>query len=502
MKCSNNLNVANNCNNSEDATVQISRVAYNLTAFEKAFDVIQPEHNSFCEKFVKRVKPSCDVQHWKRRICTILPIVDWLPKYNVKENLLSDIITGITVAVFQVPQKSSEKEIFSFTSYVGACAILSGVMTGNLVTQVMQENGVSLHQLEAMNTNTQSAHSTITSATDFTNSENNLPNIQSFEIASAAAFWIGIYMLLFGVLRLGFISIYLSEQLISGFATAASLYVFTSQLRYLFGVHLPYNSGMIAIIRSYVDLAREYRSINPVTTLISVICCSILLFFKVYVNEQLRKRGFKIPFPVELLVVISGTIVSNLLDLNGNYNVQIVGEIKRGLPLPEIPRLEILQQTWLRSISLATVGYTLNLTVGKLYGSKHGYECVLASVIAVALKNLLSNAKEFKRYWKISKPDGAIWMVSFAGVVILDIDFGLYFAVAFSLLVLIFKSSRPKSYILGAANNSDVYVPLRKYVFASEIPGIKIYQFCGPLHFANKDFFKNDILKKTQLKER
>ncbi|RWS20014.1 prestin-like protein [Leptotrombidium deliense] len=126
--------------------------------------------------------------------------------------------------------------------------------------------------------------------------------------------------------------------------------------------------------------------------------------------------------------------------------------------------------------------------------------CVLASVIAVALKNLLLNAKEFKRYWKISKPDGAIWMVAFAGVIVMDIDLGLYFAVAFSLLILILKSSRPKSYVLGSANNSDLYVPLKKYTFANEISGIKIYQFCGPLHFANKDFFKNDLLKKTQLK--
>ncbi|RWS23245.1 solute carrier family 26 member 6-like protein [Leptotrombidium deliense] len=414
MQCRNNLNLDMSNKYNEDATVEISRIAYNLTAFEKAFDVIQPQKDGFCDKFVERVKQSCDVQRWKNGIRNILPIIDWLPQYNVKQNLLSDIITGITVAVFQVPQSmgycliahlppvhglytaffpSMFFSLFATSRHtaVGACAILSGVMTGNLVSQVMQTNGVSLHQLEAMNINSKQSYSTVAS----TNTETIGANLQPFEVATAAAFWIGVYMLLFGVLRLGFISIYLSEQLISGFTVAATFYGFTSQLRYLFGVHLPYNSGMFSIIRSYLDLIREYRSINPVTTSISLICCAILLFFKIYINELLRKKGIKIPFPIELLVVIGGTIVSNLMDLNGNYNVQIVGEIKRGLPLPEIPRLEMLKQTWLQSISLAIVGYTLNLSIGKLYGNKHAYE-VKANQELIALGTANTIASFFR----------------------------------------------------------------------------------------------------------
>ena len=42
--------------------------------------------------------------------------------------------------------------------------------------------------------------------------------------------------LLFGLLRLGFITTFLSEPLISGYTTAAAVHVITSQLRHIVGV--------------------------------------------------------------------------------------------------------------------------------------------------------------------------------------------------------------------------------------------------------------------------
>ena len=42
--------------------------------------------------------------------------------------------------------------------------------------------------------------------------------------------------LLFGLLRLGFITTFLSEPLISGYMTATAVHVITSQLRHIVGV--------------------------------------------------------------------------------------------------------------------------------------------------------------------------------------------------------------------------------------------------------------------------
>lgn len=37
-------------------------------------------------------------------VCRMLPILKWLPEYNVKENLLDDIVGGLTVGVMHIPQ--------------------------------------------------------------------------------------------------------------------------------------------------------------------------------------------------------------------------------------------------------------------------------------------------------------------------------------------------------------------------------------------------------------
>lgn len=92
-----------------------------------------------------------------------------------------------------------------------------------------------------------------------------------------------------------------------------------------------------------------------------------------------------------------------------------------------------------------------------------------------------------------------MWLTAFLGVIILDVDVGLYVALVYSLLVLIYKSSRPKTYLLGSVNKTDVYVPLKHYGSAAERERVKIYQFCGPLHFASLEFFRKDLIRKTRV---
>jgi len=118
-------------------------------------------------------------------------------------------------------------------------------------------------------------------------------------------------------------------------------------------------------------------------------------------------------------------------------------------------------------------------------------------------RKLISQGRDLVRLWRISFLDGLQWAVSFWAVILLDVDIGLYVGTAFSLLVLIFKSSRPKTYVLGSCQTAvDVFVPVKVYSYLSsrvrERPGVKVYQFCGPLHFSSKDFFRRDLLRKIE----
>ncbi len=90
-----------------------------------------------------------------------------------------------------------------------------------------------------------------------------------------------------------------------------------------------------------------------------------------------------------------------------------------------------------------------------------------------------------------------IWIIIFVCVLVLSIDYGIYIGFVCSLLLLIYKSQRPKTYILGTIDETDIYVPINKFSDVEEVEGIKIFQFCGPLNFSNIEFFNNELENKS-----
>ena len=124
---------------------------------------------------------------------------------------------------------------------------------------------------------------------------------------------------------------------------------------------------------------------------------------------------------------------------------------------------------------------------------------MLGSCIAVALVSLISKVGEFKRFWKVSKLDGMIWMITFWAVLLVSVDFGILIGIISSLLLLIYKSERPKVYLLGTFNDLDIYVPINKFNKVVEREGIKIFQMCGPLNFSNVDYFSDKLEDKCEL---
>ena len=61
---------------------------------------------------------------------------------------------------------------------------------------------------------------------------------------------------LMGLFQLGFISIFLSEPLISGYTTGSAIHVFTSQIPYIFGIGID--------IKPYVPVLHELLTVPRV----------------------------------------------------------------------------------------------------------------------------------------------------------------------------------------------------------------------------------------------
>ncbi|XP_034238112.1 prestin-like [Thrips palmi] len=126
--------------------------------------------------------------------------------------------------------------------------------------------------------------------------------------------------------------------------------------------------------------------------------------------------------------------------------------------------------------------------------------CVLASIVVVALKGMMMQVKDLFHAWRHSHADALVWLGSFLGVVLLDIDYGLGLGVSFSLLTLVIRGQKPILRVLGNVPGTQIYLDVKCYHSAVEIPGIRIVQIAGGLNFANNDYFQHKILSLIEKK--
>uniref|UniRef100_A0A8C2FIN2 Solute carrier family 26 member 2 n=1 Tax=Cyprinus carpio TaxID=7962 RepID=A0A8C2FIN2_CYPCA len=118
-------------------------------------------------------------------------------------------------------------------------------------------------------------------------------------VAATLTFTAGVYQVLMGLLQVGFVSVYLSDSLLSGFATGASLTILTSQIKYFLGLHLPRVQGWGSLIKTWISLFKNLGHTNLCDLVTSVLCLLVLV-----PTKELNDR-FKANFPTGLSYPIS-----------------------------------------------------------------------------------------------------------------------------------------------------------------------------------------------------
>ncbi|CAG0886428.1 unnamed protein product [Darwinula stevensoni] len=126
-------------------------------------------------------------------------------------------------------------------------------------------------------------------------------------------------------------------------------------------------------------------------------------------------------------------------------------------------------------------------------------KAVLAGIILVSLKGMFYQVADLKKAWRVSKLDAFVWVMTFLSVILIDIDYGLAIGVASSLLTLIWRNQRAYACILGQISDTGIYVDVRRFDLAKEEEGIKILHYGAGIHFGNREAFKQQLFKLTQL---
>lgn len=90
-------------------------------------------------------------------------------------------------------------------------------------------------------------------------------------------------------------------------------------------------------------------------------------------------------------------------------------------------------------------------------------QCVLASIIVVALKGMMMKVTEFMQFWRLDKTDAVIWAVTFVVVVLFDVEFGLLVGVLLCIGRLLVLMMRPYTCKLALAPGTELYLDAKRY---------------------------------------
>ncbi|NWH57492.1 S26A2 protein, partial [Geococcyx californianus] len=325
----------------------------------------------------------------------LFPVLDWLPHYNAKTQLLADVISGILVGIVATPQSISysllanQDAIYGiYTNFfcniiyvtmatsrhnsVGSFGVLC-LMIGQSVNRHLQLAGFSDDNTGSLLVGNSTFSSNRSDACD--------RSCYAITVALSLSFLVGLY-------QLGFVAVYLSEPLLSGFVTGSSLTIITSQMMYLLGLKIPRHEGVGSFILTWFDLFRYIRNTNICDLVTSLVALAIIVPVK-EINDRYKEK-MKAPFPVELLVVIVATVISHYFNFEGRYKSAVCGDIPTGFRKPTLPDINLFSSLAVDALPIAVIGFAMTVSLAEIFGKKHGY-AVRANqeMIAIGMCNLI-----------------------------------------------------------------------------------------------------------------
>ncbi|XP_039095035.1 prestin isoform X2 [Hyaena hyaena] len=478
---------------------------------------------------------TCTPKKIRNIIYMFLPITKWLPAYKFKEYVLGDLVSGISTGVLQLPQGlafamlAAVPPVFGlYSSFypvimycflgtsrhisIGPFAVIS-LMIGGVAVRLVPDDIVIPGGVNATNG---------TEARD----------ALRVKVAMSVTLLSGIIQFCLGVCRFGFVAIYLTEPLVRGFTTAAAVHVFTSMLKYLFGVKTKRYSGIFSVVYSTVAVLQNVKNLNVCSLGVGLMVFGLLLGGKEF-NERFKEK-LPAPIPLEFFAVVMGTGISAGFNLQESYNVDVVGKLPLGLLPPANPDTSLFHLVYVDAIAIAIVGFSVTISMAKTLANKHGYQVDgNQELIALGLCNSIGSLfQTFSISCSLSRSlvqEGTggktqlagclaslmillvilatgflfeslpqtIWLTTFVSSLFLGLDYGLITAVIIALLTVIYRTQSPSYKVLGQLPDTDVYIDIDAYEEVKEIPGIKIFQINAPIYYANSDLYSNALKRKT-----
>ncbi|XP_030072308.1 anion exchange transporter [Microcaecilia unicolor] len=307
---------------------------------------------------------------WRR-----LPVLHWLPTYDLKANLAADTVAGAMLSVHQVAQGLA----FAVLSSVHPVFGLYGALFPPIIYAIF---GMGRHVATAAFGITSlisagAVERLVPPNASFTaNSNSSVLGLSDFEmqrigIATAVTFLGGIIQVAMFMLNAGSATLLLPEPVLSSMTTGAATNVVTSQVKYLLGIKMPYISGPLGTFYIYAYAFNNISSVRLEVLLFSLLSIVVLVVLK-QLNEQFKEK-IKVVIPVELVLMITTSVACYCADMENTYGLPVVGHIPEGIPPPQAPPMNALADVVIEGFGIAVVGYAASVMLAQGSAKKFNY---------------------------------------------------------------------------------------------------------------------------------
>ena len=185
---------------------------------------------------------------------------------------------------------------------------------------------------------------------------------QFVALTAGLAIVTGVMGLAAGLLRLGFVSAFISEPVLKGFIVGLALTIIAGQLPKLFGVE----KGTGNFFEQLWDLLGRLGDSNGWTLAVGVASLVVVLALRRWLPLV----------PGSLVVVLLGILAVSAFGLD-DHGVAIVGHIEAGLPsfgLPDVAHAHDYIDLAGPAVGVLLVGFAEGLGAAKTYAARAGYD--------------------------------------------------------------------------------------------------------------------------------
>jgi sulfate permease, SulP family len=468
-------------------------------------------------------------------LCGVISVAAQLRSYR-RSWLRGDLVAGVTVAAYLVPQVMAYAAVAGLPPVAGLWAALPA-----LVVYAVLGSSTSLSMGPEATTALMTAIAIGPLATG--------DPARYAGLAATLALLVGVMSVAAWLLRLGFVADLLSRPVLVGYLAGVAVIMIADQLRRVTGVPVTGQAfgGQIASFASHM------RQIQPATV---AMAAAVLVFLLVLQARWPHAPG-------ALLAILGATAATAAFGL-ASHGVAVVGPIPAALPVPGLPDVHpaVLRELLLPAFTVLIVGFSDDVLTARSFARRgeiiaanrellalgtanvgasvmHGFPVsssasrtaigvatgsrtqlysltaaiavvavllfarpVLALFPAAALGAIviyaalrLIDIAAFRRLFAFRRTELGIALATCVGVLGLNILYGVLVAIGLSVVDLLIRVARPHDAILGVVPGLAGMHDVDDYPGAQTIPGLVVYRYDAPLFFANAEDFRRRALR-------